>query len=582
MRALPLLSAPTTDTLATPMALRGRDVERLVSTLLLAATVFLVARPFFVVDWYDNDEVDRYPGRLEVLFQHMRLDNPWPRWIPELAGGHGYPLFDFFNPMVLLFALPFRALGSSPQEAMKLAMVILLVQAAVHTKLLGERLYGRWAGTLGAVLFLTAPYTISNLYTRGDLAEAGAMLLFPAVLYHYLAYVETTRRRHFFGMAIGYALLVPMHAFSAMMFTHVFAVVWVAMLVRDVRRGVRTPRRHLEAAAACALGILCASFYWLPVFAEMRTVSIDSLFTMEAFDAFAIPVYGVFVRNYPGPVAERIVTVGPLLWGFFLLGLADRGAGKRGDARAWLTAIFVGVVVFGCVMSTNVSLPLYRVLFWFERIAFPWRWLSLVSLAAALVGGRALMTLARTRPAMRLPLVVALSCLALVTTWPDAVLTRPMEIGADHWAYAERGPRESILFDYGEFYPSTVRVRPGPEPRPYLARPGCEVRDYGESDRAIRFEVEGEAPCEVIVTQFAWITWRATMDGAPLALDVDAQGRMRVRVPEGAHEVHIDWVPTLAQRSGERLTMLGALLLIVALVLAIALPRRRALVVAHA
>ena len=57
---------------------RERALERWTSAIVLTITVLLVSRPFFLVPWYDNDEIDRYPARLEVLFDHMAWDNPWP------------------------------------------------------------------------------------------------------------------------------------------------------------------------------------------------------------------------------------------------------------------------------------------------------------------------------------------------------------------------------------------------------------------------------------------------------------------------------------------------------------------------
>lgn len=553
---------------------RGRTLERVVSALVLTATVWLVARPFFLVEWYDNDEIDRYPARLEVLFDHMRWDNPWPRWIPELAGGHGYPLFDFFNPMSLLFGLPFRWLGLAPHDAMKIAVVLLFALGAIHMRLLGNRLFGRWVGMLASVLYLTAPYTLSNFYLRGDLAEAGAMMVYPVVLHHYLAYAETGRRRSWIGIAIGYALLVPMHAFSAMMFTHAFALIWTVSLVRDARRGIRSPRRHVEAGLAAALGIVCASFYWIPVLAEMSTVSIEGFFTMETWEIFAIPVYGIFVRNVPGGMGERLLTLGPVLWCFFAVGLWPRMPRAVTPRRAIVLAL-VGLVVFSSIMSVGASWPLYQLFFWLQRIVFPWRWFSIGSLAIALIGARAAITLSRRRPSLRAPIAIALACLALALTGPDAVLRRPVELRPDHWAFDERGEREHILFDYGEYYPSTVIHRPGADARDVFTSGGCDVSGFEEGDRAISLRVEARRPCRVTITQFVWVPWHARIDDEPAPLEADAQGRMVIAVPEGEHDVRVVWIPTTAHVVGEGLTVAGLGALALALLLALVVPRRR-------
>ena len=550
-------------------------MERLVSAILLAVTVLVLVRPFFLVDWYYNDEVDRYPGRLEVLYQHMRWDNPWPRWIPELAGGHGYPLLNFFNPMSLIFGLPFRAMGLRAEDAMKCAVIVMFTIGAVHMRLLGNRLLGRWLGLLAAVLYLTAPYTLSNFYVRGDLAEAGAMMLFPMVLHHYLAYAESGRRANWIGLAIGYALLVPMHAFSALIFTHAFAVIWALHLVRDLRLSLRSPLRHVKAGLACALGVLCAAFYWVPVFAEMGTVRIEGFFTMETFDNFAIPFYGIWVRNIPLPLGERLLTLGPVLWCLFAVGMWSRRVTGLG-ARRGLLLTLVGLVIFCSFMSTNVSRPAWDVLFWVQRIVFPWRWLSIGSLAIALLGALAPTRLLGRRHEVRAPLAVAISIMALALTWPDAVLPRPMDLADDHWELATRGEREHVLFDYGEYFPETVIREPQADSRRFVVSGHCSVSGYGESDQLISFRVDAQAPCVVTVTQFLWLPWHGTLDGAETAIDTDHAGRMRFEIPEGAHEVRVAWVPTRAHVAGGWLTVLGLALLALAIAAARAAAARSA------
>ncbi len=532
--------------------------QRLFALFALAAALYLLLAPLFQSPWYANDEIDRYPFRLEALWTHFSWSNPLPRWIPELAGAHGYPLFVFFNPLLTLASVPFRAAGADPLLATKLATSAFLVFGAFWTQRLGQRLWHSEAGGfLAAILYISAPYTFSNLYLRGDLAELVASMLFPAVLHAYLGLMETGRTRHFLGLALGMGALVPAHAFSAVLFVAGFGV---ALAILAWRQG-RIDRRFAAATAALALGVLLAGFYWLPVFVELPTVSTDALFHTDAIRRHGLRIDGLWDHEAPSAVAGRMMSYGPMLPALAVLGASARGGQPRRPRRGLLW-MFLALGLVAGLLSLRAFAPVYDFLPGLDRIAFPWRWLTVGSLSLALVGGRVATLSPHRGKAKQIALMLMLAPLPLMHLAQP--LIAPTGVAANQFDLQGRAESERLLFDYGEFYPRAAFDRlPPPSARPVSASRGCGV-DLEDDVRLwpLRTEVhaEVEGSCTLTFRRFAWRGFGVFVDGDTAMGEVDPNGRIRVLLPEGEHRAVVKWISTPSLRLAPWLSLAGIFL----------------------
>ncbi|MCB9615106.1 MAG: hypothetical protein H6722_21925 [Sandaracinus sp.] len=528
---------------------------------LLAIGIAAFVRPFFFSDWYGNDEVDRYPGRLELLYAHATWTAPLPRWIPELSGGHGYPLFNFFNAGSMFVALPFRALGLDPFTATKVALVVMLLVGIGHAMALGRRLYGEGAGVLVGMLTLAAPYTIANFYHRGDFAEGWANLLFPVVLYHDVALREASRPRvpwgSFVALALAWAALVPAHAFSALLFAVAFAIRFVVRALVHRRRHGRFCRGDVLVFGASTLGVLLATIYWLPALGEKSTVRIDEFFSLDKLMSSALS-WGDLLDPTPEgrTAAHRRLTLGafvPVLIAIVVWHLRKRPELPR-RALTWGWIVGCALALF---MTTRAAEPVYAALPLIGQILFPYRFLGLATLFGVLAAARVVPLL--FAPHQRALGGLALGAFALVLALPHLQLTNPVDFPEGHADYPSRATREVILFDYGEYYPKRVEGMPGRAAQAFEASAGCAVEENAIDGTRHDLVVVAERACEVTLAQFDWLGWQATLDGAPATIDPDARGQIRVAVPAGRHRVVID-------RSDTRLENAAAVVSAVALV----------------
>ena len=151
--------------------------ERAIPALLIALSLVPLSPLLVSGTWPVSHEISRYIVLLDGFRDAFLHGILYPRWLPDLFGGYGYPTFCFYQPGFFYAALPFSFLPGYPLVTMYLALLLLFSLGTVGIYKLCAELSGRTVGLLCAALFVLTPYLYVNLYVRGDLSELAAMLL---------------------------------------------------------------------------------------------------------------------------------------------------------------------------------------------------------------------------------------------------------------------------------------------------------------------------------------------------------------------------------------------------------------------
>lgn len=494
--------------------------SRLLVLATCAAAAALVLWPLATLPWFEQHEGTRYFIRLVALARNLAAQGGHPTWIPELAGGHGYPLFGFYSPGVLTLALPFLSLG--PVVAIKAVLFLALTFGAFGLYLLGERLHGPAGGTLTAALGVGAPYAMADLFTRGDVAEYVAYHAAPWLLLAAVRAVEGGRPRDLWLLALGYGLFIPLHTVSALLWSGVLvALILVMALAR--RQG---PLSLMGYGGALALGLALSAWYWLPAMAERGFIHQEVL-REGYFD---------FRRNFlpspllgPQSVSEPPMYLGwPLLLGAALGLAAALRSGRRADTLA--------LVALGALLTwltTESAAAVWETAPLLSFAQFPWRLLGPASmlLALAATGAATLIPsqLGRTLAPAALVFVFAMA--------PDSRLliplpVEPTELDLDHLARTRLE-----LVGYGEYAPATMPLDSPPPPGEPLAWLTGEGSAVASMD-GVRVRVEAQSEgTTLILSQLDFPGWVVTIDRVVVPHSHDEKGRMVVELPAGRRVV---------------------------------------------
>ena len=538
--------------------------HRLVTLSACAAVAAVVLWPLSGLTWFEQHEGTRYFIRLVALARNLVAQGGHPTWIPELAGGHGYPLFGFYSPGALYLALPFLWLG--PVAALKCVLFLATTLGAFGLYLLGERLHGPAGGVIVAALGVTAPYALSDLFVRGDIAEyvayfAAAWLLLVAVR----TADRGARTADLALLAIGYGLFIPLHTVSALLYSGVLAGLLVAMTIAQRQ----DPRALLRYGAAIVLGLVIAAWYWLPALAERGEVHQEVL--REGYFDF----HRSFLTD---PVfAPRRATEAPMYLGWPLLlgaalGLAASWVRKERRAETW-ALLALGAVL--TVLTTAVTRPVWETVPLLSYTQFPWRLLGPASLVLACAAGHIARVLPPF-PGRRLGMAAPVALVFAFSMTPDSRLLIPLpveraDLDLDHMAQTRLE-----MVGYGEYAPRSMPLDAPPPPGEPLAtfRDGQPSEVTAAARTGVTFEATVHSPMggELTLSQLDFPGWTVGVDGTPVPHTHDEKGRIVITVPEGSRRVVWRFTDTPVRTASKVLTLVG--LLVVALLLALLLPRR--------
>jgi len=489
---------------------------------LLAA---LAARPLMRPVMTCSHDGGLHVLRLIELDHLIRNGQLYPRWMPHLAYGYGYPLFNFYAPLSWYVAQLFRLGGLSTVLAWNAALALCLLAAGLFTYLLARDWMSQRGALVAAAAYLLAPYLLYDVYFRGNLAESMALSLLPLLLWAFGRLVRLAGARYLALAAASLAALILTHQVMFVLFAPLLVVfVWLVW-----GRGRRIPWRLLIAFTAGLLALGLSAFFWLPAFLEKEAVQIAQAITpggmnyrhnfLTLAELLSPPVAAPQGLLNPSP--PRSLSLAALGLGLLgLLPLAVRLARYLGQRfrlafpifardvsgqvrRAWhlfalgyepsilrpacpppsrildypdfeqpfaaeqrQLGLFAALLALA-FMTLAPSLPLWERIPLFGWAQFPWRFLGPASLALALMAGNSLSLLPADTRRRWLSLAASVAAVTLVLVFSLGWLyprdcTSPGETVAAIPRF-ERATGIIGTTSAGEYLPRHVQELPSPE-----------------------------------------------------------------------------------------------------------------------
>lgn len=371
------------------------------------------------------------------------------------------------------------------------------------------------------------------------------MMLVPLLLVLLIGWQEHGAGWRFAATSLVFAAITAMHPCVALP-TLLLAVAIVA--------GYAVAQRHLLRAAlsgvAIVLGGLLAAFYWMPIAREWNLVQADNAFSgyYHYTRHFVNPLWliGPYRREVGMPLT--LGQIMPLVALANVVGLAFRWKTLTPTQRRLAMTLVICFIV-GVFMITPFSASLWSIATPLQKLQFPWRLLTLITVAlAGLCGPVALML----QPRSRWLLVAGLIALAWWRAIPysqtsPAMKFRPVatagEIAQDWFA--------PDLTD--EWLPRGAQpIKPTVMPVQPTATAGVEVSDYRLSPGKLSCQVSAPAAGGVVtLPHYLFAGWHATLAGKPCTLAADEQGLMTIALePTASGELVAQFTSTPAKRLG--------------------------------
>jgi hypothetical protein len=516
------------------------NLATIVSGLILLLLALPVVLPLFRIDWFESHEGASYPARIVEVRRCWDGGLLSARWFPDLAGGRGYPFLSFYAPLCFYAATLLHVLGLSVAGSLKVVITIATLLGLGGAYCLARHGLGRIPSLTVAALYTYAPYHLRDLWTRGDIAEYLAMGLLPWALAAAIRISDRTDLARAIWAGIAGAAVILSHNLVGLFAGLGMAVAGVVALASGSDVGRRRVLRALGKAAATAL--LLSAFFWLPALAEKKWVQLDNLrqgiFEVERNFLTASDLIGIRApaREYVSGQAEAMsFEMGLLLLAVPLAPLVL----LRNDRRARsVGALAAALLVLGVTLATRPGAVFYEIFSLLRFVGFPWRFLSVASLGAALLVGAGLSGVGARIPrpaAAAIATVIGVGAIALTAEIRQPLAEiRPLEPMLNASAYAAAGFTASAA---NEYLPVWAQAE---ESVPF--REGVALAGAGRIDNLERgvarwsFVVESKQDVVVVLQDFFFPGWEGHLDGRPVELRPrPVSGHIEFDCPAGRH-----------------------------------------------
>lgn len=556
--------------------------ENLLPLLIVIFFAVLAGRTLIFEKGYFNMHDDLQMMRqleMEKCFKDWQIPC---RWVPDMGYGYGFPLFNFYPPLPYLVGQIFRLVQFSFVDTAKLVFALSFILSGITMYFFSKEFFGKWGGTVSSIFYIWAPYHSVDVYVRGAMNEAWALIWFPAILlfsYKLLAAgskPDKAKAGNVIYLALSWTGLLLSHNLMVMIFTPVFAVWCLIFWIKE-----RNVRKVIQLFISGASAFSLAAFFTLPAVVEQKYVHVDML----------TQGYYEYIAHY--------ATIGQLLfsrfWGYgaSIWGPNDGMSFQIGHIHWILSLAILVLVVFFFLKKKKPTIPLTVVVFsilfgWFAAfmahqnstfiwqrirflafVQFPWRFLALVILAFSFIAG-SLFVLVPKKIATFLSIALVITLVALDWNYflPQGgkmgTLTDTQKFSGAAWDLQ----RTAGIFDY---LPETAKQNPKfpPSTLAEIMKGKGSVTSASQGTKWARFKVDLTTDSTVRVNIYQFPVWKIFLDGKGIQSYIpesEVWGRIYVDIPKGQHSIDLNFTNTPIRTFSNYLSLLAWISLIIFLI----------------
>ncbi|MFT3745599.1 MAG: 6-pyruvoyl-tetrahydropterin synthase-related protein [Pyrinomonadaceae bacterium] len=416
----------------------------------------------------------------------------------------------------------------------------------------GVFLFARnWTTPLQAVaaacLYSFAPFHLAEIYQFSLIGEFVASAVLPYCFLYAARICEIREWRDVpkFGVAIG--LLILAHIPSTIIGS-ITLVIFISMMARRplFLRGVRLVTSMLIALSLTA-------FYWVKVVTEVDWVAHSWcqyssnftnyavwLFPMWPFPDGSNDIYVPIFRNLDAMV---LLTTLLLLPGLSAVLLRTRSGSIADDIRRLIRAL-ISAALFGVFMLSAASSSLWAGIPLLQKLQFPWRWLSVLSMIASVVFTIGIFSFTKGK---RILVIFAVALIGTVGVYNvrqnflRSNIITSLEI--QQMLDVKNAPAGTTL---EAWWPIWAKADALKNSERVSGVGDVKVSKWDAEDR--RFTIIAGQAGDFRVATFYYPYWKAEINGTPREVDHDDTGSIKLRLDAGTSEVRLFFEEPLRTR----------------------------------
>lgn len=514
--------------------------------------------------------------------KHFWNGEIYPRWLTDINGGLGAPSYFFQAPLPYWITNLFSPLFTNDLHSwhqLGFGAGLALTAAGIFTYLFLRQMVEPKYACLGAIVYMLAPYHLSDFFRKSGLTEFWAMTWIPLILF-FLGRMIKGHGKSFYGFTISYACLIMTHLPVTLIVSPLIPLYALWNTPAEQRRST-----FLKIGAGVLGGFGLSAIYWVPCILSTPFVRIH-LFT-EWFPSryfFNFNEYfgefeeerknGLILKNYSILHLNMIMTICIASCLIFL----DKTKTWKRESLFW-----VGVAAYGTFMTTPLSEFLWSNLPLVEKVIYPYRFMVLLDLATAMLVVLAFAAIRRPLILRDKLLVATLSLLVVSWLYPylHSIETRFYGTSKDipgldnSTNHADINEEVKAMIGYPEYWPKSIvdlEVKNySPTINPVTLHSGLtqvEVQHWW--GRKIILDIDASTPSVIDLGHFHYPYWVGEISGQSKPLTITPtpdRGLMRIAIPKGIYQLNVNLVVGPEERLGQMISGISAFVLLASVLL---------------
>ncbi|MBI2621373.1 MAG: hypothetical protein HYW63_01850 [Candidatus Levybacteria bacterium] len=499
-------------------------------------------------------------------------DGTFPvRWVPNLGYGHGYPIFNFYAPLAYYIGAFFMFFGLNALSATKLMIGIGAMSAGISMYFLGKEFWGKLGGLLSALLYLYAPYHALDIYVRGDIGEIYAYAFIPSIFYGLWKYYKTQKFLYLAIGSVSYAGVIASHNLTALMISPFILFVSLVLLSKT---------RSLQILFIPVVGVLLASFYWLPALLEMNYTNVLSTIGGKADfrDHFVCLrqlwdspwMFGGSAPGCTDGLSFRLGKLHVLLASIAVL--VFLAIFKKEKEKSLAIGISIALLLFSIFLMLDASKFIWEKTPYMNFFQYPWRFLLASSFFASFIGGSIIYFLSRFESkknkllmiGIYLVLIILPIALYLKLFVPQSYL---LKISDDYTSQRSLKWTTSKISD--EYLPRSFKA---PEAEEEIIGDKISGENINVTDQALKTNklsamIESPEDTRITIHTPYFPAWKYYINGKKVDV-VEEDNGVSLSMPKGSNIVTARFEETPVEKTGNLLSLSGVLGLLVGIIYA--------------
>jgi len=537
---------------------------------------------------------DQHIARLYLLDQAIRQGSLYPRWIGGLGFNFGYPLFNFYPPLIYYVSEFFHLIGFNLLWSLKLMIITGSFISSIGMYLLGKRFFNKKTGLLVATLFTFFFYRTITIYIRGAWAEFFAMSILPLVFLGLDNIYRNKNLKSILLFSINLALLIlahPLIAFPAFFYIGLFFIYYFIysknrwLFLKNFLIGV-------------FFGLSLSAFFWLPSIIEKQYTLVDTILTHELANYkihFIYPIqlwfspwgYGGSIAGPFDGISFQLGKIHIFLTAFSLLVFLFYFFIKKERESLKIYLFLFFLLLFSLFMSVTYSQFIWDKIQYLWYLQFPWRFMTFTGIFISLIAGAGVYYLGKLINAdsgvkkalfnLGIIIIIFITIIKYITyskphnlkSYDEKKLTSFEEIS---WRVSKTS------FEFSPVGIKTAKTELGTTTiglsKKDLTKNSFDILSLNKKEVAVRqtlnkfskkeFEINSTKPVEFRLNTFNFPGWQASLDGRLIKIiDNNDYKLITVNVPKGNHSLLFSFKDTLVRKIGDIISVIAIILTLI-------------------